>query len=76
MSMVLSVQEMGSRGGRRREEEETKYETLVHEYTCIWRKKRIPIAVNLVTSVLKPHKFLLSSPAGQNLKRTSKRYSS
>lgn len=74
--MALSAQEMGRQGERRREKYETKYETLVHKYMYIWRKKRIPIALNLVTSVLKPHKFLLSSPAGQNLKRTSNRYSS
>lgn len=58
------------------ERDETKYEILVHDYMYIWRKKRIPIALNLVTSVLKPHKFPLSSAAGQNLKRTSNRYSS
>lgn len=61
---------------RAEERDETKSKTLVHEYMYIWRKKRIPIALSLVTSVLKPHKFLLSSPAGQNLKRTSNRYSS
>lgn len=75
MSVALSAQEMGRQGGKRREKDKTKYETLVHGYMYIWRKKRIPIALNLVTSVLKPHKFLLSSPAGQNLKRTSNTYS-